>query len=62
MRLDSEKRNRKLGLRAEVKLTTFVRTENFQTENSIWSENRLFGFDRLLTSDNFFGRTIPRRL
>ena len=22
---------------------------------------RLFGFDRLLTSDNFFGRTIPRR-
>ncbi len=23
---------------------------------------RLFGFDRLLTSDSFFGRTIPRRL
>ena len=22
---------------------------------------RLFGFDRLLTSDNFYGRTIPRR-
>ncbi len=26
---------------------------------STW--NRLFGFDRLLTSDSFFGRTIPRR-
>ena len=36
--LDSEKRNLKLGLLAEVKLTTFVRTENCQTENSIWSE------------------------
>ena len=23
---------------------------------------RLFGFDRLSTSDNFYGRTIPRRL
>ena len=33
--LDSEKRNRKLGLRVEVKITTFVRTENCQTENSI---------------------------
>ena len=33
MHLDSEKRNRKLGLRAEVKLTTFVRTENWVTEN-----------------------------
>ena len=39
MRLDSEKRNLKLGLQAEVKLTTFVRTENCQTENYFWSEN-----------------------
>ena len=30
---------RKVQVRAEVKLTTFVRTENCQTENSIWSEN-----------------------
>ena len=37
--LDSEKRNLKLGLLAEVKLTTFVRTENCQTENYFWSEN-----------------------
>ena len=29
VRLDSEKRNRKLGLLAEVKLTMFVRTKNF---------------------------------
>jgi hypothetical protein len=33
VRLDSEKRNLKLGLLAEVKLTTFVRTENWVTEN-----------------------------
>ena len=33
VRLDSEKINKKLGLLAEVKLTTFVRTENWVTEN-----------------------------
>ena len=27
----------------------------------LFDMKRLFGFDRLLTSDNFFGRTIPRR-
>ena len=39
VRLDSEKGNLKFGLRAEVKLTTFVRTENFQTADFTLSEN-----------------------
>ena len=36
--------------------------EKSLTNCPLFDIDRLFGFDRLLTSDNFFGRTIPRRL
>ena len=36
--------------------------EKSLTNCPLFDIDRLFGFDRLLTSDNFFERTIPRRL
>ena len=36
--------------------------EKSLTNCPLFDIDRLFGFCRLLTSDNFFGRTIPRRL
>ena len=36
--------------------------EKSLTNCPLFDMKRLFGFDRLLTSDSFFGRTIPRRL
>ena len=42
MHLESEKRNRKLGLRAEVKLTTFVQTENCQWLQSSLEDNHSY--------------------
>ena len=36
--------------------------EKSLTNCPLFDMKRLFGFDRLLTSDNFYERTIPRRL
>ncbi len=55
MRLDSEKRNRKLGLRAEVTLEK--ETPEFR-KVQVRVEVKFSNF----VGDNFSGRTIPRRL
>ena len=46
MHLDSEKRNLKLGLLAEVKLTTFVRTENWVLKTTFGVKNSQKGVDK----------------